>query len=409
MKTAIALVVTAVVSIAATCFLLAGHLARRHAEQLARQQAAWLTEKADLESALLARQQLQPAPEPAPVPVPVVLVTNRIAPEAILQKLTALRISPGSDRSKNIRQAIRLFEELIEAGPAALPAIGAFLDRFEDTSYDAEADGLRRALKEGRLTTDFVLPPSLRLGLFDVARQIGGPEAEQILARSLESTGRGVEVAYLAKALQELAPDRYRDAALAAARELLVNPAPNAQPDRLDKGSRDFLFAVLGMFGDTSFAAAAQSQLLRADGEIDHSALRYLKSTLGEQALPAIQQALYDARLREPEQKEALLHFISSYVGQNRQANELVQSVILDESLPIELRVNSLSSLYKVGFNEDQPGPGDRQLAQARLGVLKDLLPALNDNKLVRHAEEVAHGLAELLERPAQPKPPKKP
>ena len=73
------------------------------------------------------------------------------------------------------------------------------------------------------------MPPSLRLGLIDVLDQIGGDQAQGILAEQLDTTGRAIEVAYIARVLQDEAPDKYRDNALKAAKELLASPPCSLQ------------------------------------------------------------------------------------------------------------------------------------------------------------------------------------
>jgi len=409
MKTGFALVVVAALSSVTTFVIVSHHLAARHAEDLAQRKAIWATEKAALEDALSAAPPPQARPEALPAPAPAAVIPVTATPAEILQRLTKLRIAGGADRIRHTRQAIKLFEDLAGAGPEALPAIRAFLERLEDIEYEAEGKDLLRGLKEGRLVTEFVVPPSLRLGLLDVVRQIGGEPAERLLAETLSTTGRAVEVAYLARVLQDQTPDKYRDLALSVARDLLVNPPVNAQPNRLDKGDRDFLFAVLGMYSDTSFAAVAQNQLVRADGQIDYSALRYLKNTLGEQSLPAIMQAMQDSRLTKPEQKEPLVDYVANYVGVNAQANQLFQAMVQDESLPLELRVNSLIGLYKVGLDHDNPGPRDMQLAQARLQVLETLRPELENEKLVQHTAKIERALLEFLNGEGRAKVPRKP
>jgi len=122
----------------------------------------------------------------------------------------------------------------------------------------------------------------------------------------LGTTGRGVEVAWLARTLQEIAPNKYRDVALAAARELLARPLTTNPASPLDRNERDHLFSVLTLYGDTSYVGAAQAQLLRADGEMDRSALRYLQQSLGQQAVPIAAQWYNDPRITDPAKKEPL-------------------------------------------------------------------------------------------------------
>ena len=140
------------------------------------------------------------------------------------------------------------------------------------------------------------MPPTLCLGLFDVVRQIGGAGAEKILADTLTTTGRGLEVLYLAQVLQQMAPNKYRELATGVAKELLANPiAKGAAP--LDKLDQSHLFSVLTFFNDGSFAGPAQAQLVTADGKVDRAALKYLQGAMGEQTLTIAQQTWNDPRV----------------------------------------------------------------------------------------------------------------
>lgn len=408
MKSGPVLLITAALSGVATYLIVSNHMSANHAAQLAQQRALWAAEKAELERALLTRTETPVAVQTLPAPGPQTVVFSKPTPSGTLDRLIRVRIRAGADRSRNIRQAIKLFEDLIEAGEEALPVIGAFLERFEDVEYEAGDIDVLRGLKENRLVTEFVLPPSLRLGLLDVVRRIGGESAEQLLAKTLSSTGRAVEVAYLAKLLQDLAPDRYRDLALSVAHDLLGNPPADVPASRFDKAGRDFLFSVLAMYGDKSFAAVAEDQLVRPTGEIDHSALRYLKNTLGDQALPAVAGALSDARLTSLESKEPLIDFVANYVGLSPQANQLFQMLVKDNSIPIELRVSSLMGLYKLGLDHENPGLRDLQLAQARLEVIETLKPELDNEKLIRNTEKIERAFLDFLSGPGEGRPPKK-
>jgi hypothetical protein len=89
---------------------------------------------------------------------------------------------------------------------------------------------------------------SIRLGLFDVLRQIGGPEAEAILLQELQSTYAPPEISTLTQSLEELAPGEYRDVAVAAARETL----DVASEGRLAGEDVSLLFQVLQTHGDAT-------------------------------------------------------------------------------------------------------------------------------------------------------------
>ena len=191
------------------------HLNTRNAAHLAEQQAAWQSERAALEAALAeAKIRVPVFPMPlASTPAAALAPPTKLSPEEIVAKLLALN-SVSGDSTRTVRQAIHGLEGLIAAGPAALPAIRQFLARNEDIAFSSS--------KSTRGLNADIVPPSLRFGLFDAVKQIGGAEAEKLLAEILGTTGRGAEVEWLARTLQEMAPNKYRDSALAAARELLA-------------------------------------------------------------------------------------------------------------------------------------------------------------------------------------------
>src|SRR4051812_45676588 len=171
---------------------------RQHAQaaaQLASQQAAWDREKADLEAAL-SKAGNRRAGQSVYTLETAATISSQSTPAEIIEKLKAAKLG---NSSRNIRIAIAQFESLIDAGTNALPAIREFLMQNQDVAYDSQ--GLGRS-KGSRIQTDFVVPPSLRFGLFDAAKQIGGPDAEKLLGEVLSTTGRAVEVAYLATTLQ---------------------------------------------------------------------------------------------------------------------------------------------------------------------------------------------------------------
>jgi hypothetical protein len=216
--------------------------------------------------------------------------------------------------------------------------------------------------------------------LFDVLRRIGGTEAEKILAESLARTGRGVEVAYLTEMLQEMAPNQYRDQALAVARGLLTSTAPFNATSPLDRNHRDYLFGVLAFFGDTSFAGEAQTQLVRADSQIDRGALKYLQQALGAQAVPIVAQAYQSPLLTNSAAKEPLARLALNFVGADVQANDFYQKTINDPLLTKSHRKNLIEDLNQDGFPDTKNLTArDLPLIENRLALIEQLAPTAMD------------------------------
>jgi hypothetical protein len=405
MKTALIWIAVAGAGCVLTAMIVSQRLNARHEAEIAKQQAAWQQEKADLEFALqntksAERVVVVPA---ASAPIAAPAIPAKTAPAEIVARLRALKFAPGMSQSRAARQAIHDFEELITAGPAALPAIREFFARNEDIDFTAsQGKGGRSGVPD-----DFILPPSLRFGLLDVSKQIGGPDAEQLLAEVLGTTGRGAEVAWVARALQESAPNKYRDAALAAARELLARPAIANPASPLDRGNRDDLFGVLAMYGDKSYVSTAQSQLIQSDGTLDRSALKYLQQLLGQQTVAIAAQTWNDPRLTDPAKKEPLARLALNFVGADAQANEFYQKAINDLSLPKDDRRNLIEDLNQDGFaSKKNLGPSDLPLIENRIALIEQLAPAATDPINVAAFKEAYKDLLKMRERIVNPPPP---
>jgi hypothetical protein len=393
MKLFVTLMVAAGLGFVAGWLTVSNQLSRQHAARLLTKEAAWLAEKQRLLAQLDASRRNRPSPVivQAPVAFAEPTIPNTASPAEILDRLKTFRLGPGQGRSA--RQLIYYFESLAELGADALPVIRDFLARNEDFEYTGDS---RRGQS--------LIPASLRLGLFDVLRRIGGHDAEGLLGDVLKTTARGLEIVAVTRILEEIAPGKYREIALASAHELLANPVPVTQPGRLDQRSRDHLFDVLAMYKDTSFAATAQTQLVRADGQIDRTALRYLERTTGDQYLSYVQQAYNDPRTG-PDQKQPLVEAVIERVGQQPQAAELLHSMVIDERLPSSVRQEAIRELDNHGINEENPGARDLPIILARKQLLQALRPDLRDANLLQFVDRIAGSLDHLLARAQQPRP----
>jgi hypothetical protein len=407
MKTLVASLVTGGVCVAATAWIVANRVAERHAVELTRERAAWAEEKSQLEASLkrakgrttVVETATHAAPTPAAVATP-----PRPNPREIIERLKATRLAAVPAQTRATRRLLHEFESLVDAGPAALSAIREFLARNEELNYQPDGG---KGSSDGRVQTDVLVPPSLRLGLFDVMRQIGGEAAETLLAEVLRTTGRGFEVAYLARVLQEMAPNKYRDIALAAAKELLANPLAGA----IDRNDRNYLFGVLAFFNDSSYGPSAQAQLVQASNQVDRAALKYLQQTLGEQAVPLVAQAYADPRVTADEAKEPLARVALAFVGVNPQAEQMFLQAIRDPALTPDHVRQLVEDLNQDGIsNGKNPTAQDLKLIEYRHALTEHHLtqPYVRESRpLLNGFLEANRDLAKMLERAAtaSPKP----
>jgi hypothetical protein len=328
-----------------------------------------------------------------PVPVP-----RARSPEDILNELAGIQVTPGPAQGRVQYRIMSLLEQLAQCGSAALPAIRQFLASNRDVAYDPSrtAGGNRQ-----RNNNPSLLPPSLRFALFDVVRQIGGADSEQVLFDSLNSAARGAELAYLARTLEALSPGKYRENAIAAAKNLLAGGKIT------DVNDRNNLYDILRQFNDTSYTATAQAQLIQSDGTVDRSALRYLQQTLGEKSLGPAAQAFQDGRVKDGDSKEAAGRIGLTYVGAadsqvNDQAMQLFHAAINDPSLSPDQHRNLIEDLNEAGLsNPRNPTPEDLKMAGLRYTLIQAYLQqpyVQNDPVAYRAFQEANKDLTELLQ-----------
>jgi hypothetical protein len=368
--------------------------------------------------------QVQPIAQSAPAPATKVIMTAapsapaEESPQDILNDLLNVKLGTGGERNTALRLVVFKLETLTQRGTVAVPAIRGFLGRDVDVTYQAEnqnqnnnqpqADstaantnndgnanggnrrnrgnrgggfggfanfgGARRARNLENLKTDWVAPPSLRLGLVGTLKEIGGADAEQALAEMLSSTGRGVEVAYLTITLEEIAPGKYRDAAIAAAKELLMNPPAVDSPDRLDDLAKSYLYGVLEFYKDTSFVPNAEQLLVGPDGRLDQDAMDYLSTVLKDQSVSALYAAYQNPNLSNQFDKMNLSREIMNYAGQNSQANQLFTDTLNNADLPPQAKAFTIAQLAGGGFGPfGSAAPTDPQIISGRLALLKQV------------------------------------
>ncbi len=379
-------------------------VSKREAAKLAEAQAAWDQEKLHLQ------EMSQKQPERRVV-VQKIVTENAPAsvgesPSDILNDLLAIKLGTGSARNPALRKIVYKLELLAAHGAVALPAIHDFSSRNVDVPYDPMAsdaetgtnatagDGRRgfgggggdfrgsrrgdsrRARDLTRFDSDWVAPPTLRLGVIGALKQIGGEGAEQELAYMLGTTGRGVEVAYLTVTLEQMAPGKYRDAAITAAKELLMTPASGANFDRLDALAKSYLYGVLEFYKDTSFVVNAQQMLVGADGRLNQDALDYLSQALKDQSVSVLYAVYQNPSFTNQMDRYDVGREILGFVGQNAQANQFLTETLANKDIDSRMKTFAVMRLAGGGFGPGSSDtPVDPQLANSRVQLLTTLQP----------------------------------
>ncbi len=398
MKNRLLIMVVTAVSFAAAYWVVSFLKEAKFQRELAAREAAWQVERSGMEAAGTAGQKSERIRTIVKSSGP-----QRESPQVILDKLINLKPGEGDEtRNRVIRRILTEFQRLVDHGPDSLPVIRTFLAENRDVDYVADdiSESGERSGRGDRFTsrnpvrTDFLAPPSLRLGLLDTLKQIGGDDAEKILAQTLATTGRGVEVAYLARILEEQSPGKHRDTALAAAKDLLTNPPKIEMPNRLDENARAYLYEVILMYQDTSFAPTAQKRLVSSDGRIDRQALYFLDALLKDQAMPGIYTAYKDTRLTNQWERTVLVDMAANYAGPSEPANTIFAEAVANDAVQASLRAFTVKHLAGSAHGT---APKDPQVIRARLQLLENIKPTIKDAQILRSLDETSASLQKLL------------
>lgn len=368
-------------------------------------------ERDELNQALQEARSRPPEIVTKTVTVPAALPPPPSAAE-LLEKLVHLKSGSGFADIRAQRQAVVYLEALVGLGEGCLGTLREFLLRFEDADYTADSrrtgtvqpeastdEGVSRrwwhqltfgekpigGLVQAKTPLDFGVPPTLRLGLFDVVHAIGGRNAEEILLEQVQRTGRAVEVAYLSHTLREMSGDTYREAILETTHELLLAPPSPSTGAALDDRAKDFLYAVLDLFGDPTFTSGAVQLLVRPEGRIDHHALDYLGRMLQENIVPVLSFAWSNPTLTNAWDRGLLGSAALPHAVTNQQAFQLVHATLVEDRLPRELRLKLIRALEEI----PPTAPAQETLVVSRIQLLSGLVGELQDLELLREVSAV--------------------
>ena len=311
----------------------------------------------------------------------IIVKLKEASPEELIAELKLIQPSE-ENRDKSMLEVNYYMTSLTKIGERSVPAIDAFLETSEDVEYSKDALNFRREGEEAKeaeargdevksgardflrsgfgsyfLSNAFkdmkreLIPQSMRIGLFFTLHDIGGTKAEAGLAKVLDSTGRGLEVAFLDMILSEMAPDLYTDKVLEVTHDLLTN-APTATSSLFDEASRMVLFAILTKYKDATFVDTAKTMIITPEGKVDGAVVNYLTTILGEKAVPLLYAKLKDDSLTDDGDKMALGDAVLKHVGTNDDSNAFFKEVVLNKELG-PLRYLALGHLVGGDRSED--------------------------------------------------------
>jgi len=400
MKILVSVLLAASTGFAAAYFFVSSQNEAAVKAERAKVEAQWQVEKGKLESELAVAKNKKSRVEQ--VKTEVAVATKRSAKE-ILENLLKLQPS-GTTRIYTIRKIVHELEDLSELKDEAIPDIREFLAKNSDLDYSVERDrsneGDRRSWtppwQRSNPPTEFSLPPSLRIGLFDVLKDIGSAEAEKLMGEVLGNSGRAVEVAYLTRALEEIAPGKYRETALAAAKDMLRNPITINSPNRLDEQAEGYLFGILELYNDGSFVEEAKKMLVNAEGHIDRVVQQYLAKFNGEAMVATYYDMLNNDTITNTFDRMSVANQILDHVGPNAQANKFLKEVV--ENTNIDSRMRSIAVMRLAGGFGREETPKDPNIIRQQIPVLENLKTSTTDERLVQTIGLTLQNLQNILD-----------
>jgi len=193
------------------------------------------------------------------------------APETrrLVQNLVHLESEGGILAAERVATWKKSWQELVQQGAAAVPAISEFLTQNVEYSFTPEAREL--------LGYD-----SARIALVDALAQIGGSEAINALSVVLQTTAQPREIAMLAQDLEQLEPGQHRDQVLDAARQTL----DMATTRKLEMPDVAPLFEVLQRYGGQT----ALGDLVKACAQWNYYGTIALAQLPDEAGIPSLVQ-----------------------------------------------------------------------------------------------------------------------
>jgi hypothetical protein len=280
-----------------------------------------------------ARVQAHPDPNPS------VPGAGSIPAGHLIGQLAQLQIAGGKLSADQGRQIQQTLQQLVGQGPAALPAIREFLDKNVDLPFGEEGPKLAGAA-------------SLRGGLIDTLRQIGGPESLALSRQILQNTADPLEISLLARNLEEGAPGQYRQEALDVARQAL-SQAATGNLDVKDVGP---LFQVLQTYGDPSLAA----DLEKASAKWGTYATLALAGLPSGDGIPSLIKMAQGLGASDTGQSKLAVQMLAQLSGQYPDAGSALVEMARQNQIPDTLWRRIVDGLagdqYQIGLPSTGPG-----------------------------------------------------
>ena len=254
-------------------------------------------------------------PPRAPVAQPLTGPGNSsaVSRDAMTQ-LTQLVMASKSLTKQQADQINSLLAQLVGEGAGAVPAILDFLKQNLDVNFSAVQGG------------DQVNYATLRLGLIDALQQIGGADADNALAATLQLTSDPLEIAQVSRDLEQQAPGQYRQMELTAAADVLTQ----ASTGKSVPGDMSSVFELLQAYGDPSVV----SELANSVSQWNYYATLALAGLPGGAGIPALIKLAQDPTVSSMSTGDFALRPLAQVALQYPDAAQALVSIAGQNQIP---------------------------------------------------------------------------
>jgi hypothetical protein len=262
------------------------------------------------------RPALVSASSNAPVGIgTAVIMSNRDQANQLINQLFSIDLSAGKISQEQAAFIKDSLQQLSALGVSSVFAIRDFLERDLDLPFSRLPGGEKLQFS------------SLRAALFDVLKDIGGPEAIDATLQILGKTADPREVALLSRNVEQLAPGQYRSEVLQAARESIDFARSGALPDGEDVAP---LFQVLSTYGNASVVPDLETAM----PNWNYYGALTLASIQDGAGIPALVKQLDDPGAVATRQNEVALQVLTQVSWENPVARDALISRAQSEQIP---------------------------------------------------------------------------
>jgi hypothetical protein len=233
--------------------------------------------------------------------------------QQFIGQLTQLKIDDGKLTPEQAEQIQQNLQQLVAQGPAAIPAIREFLDKNQDWIFGKWPPGTPGA-------------PSVRTSLLDALAQIGGPEAIALSQHVLQTTTDPLEIALLARNMEQAMPGQYSQQAVDVATAVL-DQAAHGTLTNIDVGP---LFQVLQNYGGSAGAAELE-KLAPQWGYYSTMALAQLPSGQG---IPALERLAVDSSAAGIGNQDFALQMLGQVASKYPEAGTALVDLVRQNQIP---------------------------------------------------------------------------